>query len=1070
MALASKQTAQYQSHPNGGQHCQICTMFRSPHSCTAVAGEISPQGYCRYFEKRKDMPLIKSGSKAAVGKNIAEMEAAGHPRNQAIAAAMDTARRYRADGGAAVAGPAPLAGGPSFIKALMARLSRGKGAPKLGEELEGLVAKGGSNNPAARAIERSPPDKVGPPGIPSPVGRPDYNTMGLDPLTLRQIEEAKARALGQEQLYGMYTHNKAENIPDIFFKDPQTAAGDRARNFWLGLEKFDDMQKPPPGYKLNAAGGTVRGYGPGGLVGDETKDILGPESHAPMLHPDMPMNWDSPVASEIKPPSAKEVADFLNKLTEDRGGETRQERAMNLSKRVTDAPTLKDALAVPGSVTTEALGLPSVARGAEKIANPESDKWDRLQGAGQVALGALPTLGYFGRTAPIAEKLAGTSLRSTGLSLGATDAPRQLADTFFGSKAQAAETGQQQKRPDYVPAAPPMKPEPPYAGDMRSPLETRQIQTDLKKEGFYQGKIDGEDKGGTRGAEKAKHDAALKDWQKAMEAYEDREVKRRTLHEQGEQRYSQETKDTKDAGERAQGIKDFEAAKGLPENQPSNPLMGYAYGVPAGLAASALMSYFGFRRPMGTAMKDANKLLANPKGRGGTEERIADQAAKINTFYTKGGAKEPPFIPNPGEVPAVQPNPAAMGSGTKDLYPQPTTGKEWKAQGLMAGSWPLESVLPSYYAYKATNRMEEAEKAVQAKPDKINIANYLDARKEAASWETAANVLRSMGLSQAAGTKISTMSRPNYTPDVTEAERRRFATDRAITQKKADVKQYESDARAAKKAQRAQEAAKAAAKAAKANGPANGGVPPVVPAIAAGSLLASPPGERSEPGSPVDQSLPLSPPVDEHSSGGMVNEPLKHHSNYQPRDDEGMFAGGPVFPKTAPSPKIKVPKLKNQGVYANGGIITSALRAAARYATGGRVGVGPLKSQDGGRTDTLPLNVPSGAFVLPADFISSIGENNTDAGQKAWQQVEKQVVARHYGANAGAATKHMAAGGSSPKVPIMAAGGEYVVAPEVVAAFGGGNVDAGHKKLEKMVTDERQRHIRKLASLPAPQR
>ncbi|MDE2096498.1 MAG: hypothetical protein KGL39_04570 [Patescibacteria group bacterium] len=48
------------------------------------------------------MPLIKSSSKKAIGKNIAEMEASGHPRAQSIAAALDTARRakqHRAIGG-----------------------------------------------------------------------------------------------------------------------------------------------------------------------------------------------------------------------------------------------------------------------------------------------------------------------------------------------------------------------------------------------------------------------------------------------------------------------------------------------------------------------------------------------------------------------------------------------------------------------------------------------------------------------------------------------------------------------------------------------------------------------------------------------------------------------------------------------------------------------------------------------------------------------------------------------------------------------------------------------------------
>lgn len=39
------------------------------------------------------MPLEKGKSKAAIGRNIAEMEAAGHPRKQSIAAALGEARK-----------------------------------------------------------------------------------------------------------------------------------------------------------------------------------------------------------------------------------------------------------------------------------------------------------------------------------------------------------------------------------------------------------------------------------------------------------------------------------------------------------------------------------------------------------------------------------------------------------------------------------------------------------------------------------------------------------------------------------------------------------------------------------------------------------------------------------------------------------------------------------------------------------------------------------------------------------------------------------------------------------------
>jgi len=39
------------------------------------------------------MPLIKSKSKKAIGKNISEMEKSGHPKKQAIAAALNVARK-----------------------------------------------------------------------------------------------------------------------------------------------------------------------------------------------------------------------------------------------------------------------------------------------------------------------------------------------------------------------------------------------------------------------------------------------------------------------------------------------------------------------------------------------------------------------------------------------------------------------------------------------------------------------------------------------------------------------------------------------------------------------------------------------------------------------------------------------------------------------------------------------------------------------------------------------------------------------------------------------------------------
>jgi len=49
-----KKTARYQTHPRGIAFCARCSMFRSPHACTKVAGDISPRGWSKFFEWKDD--------------------------------------------------------------------------------------------------------------------------------------------------------------------------------------------------------------------------------------------------------------------------------------------------------------------------------------------------------------------------------------------------------------------------------------------------------------------------------------------------------------------------------------------------------------------------------------------------------------------------------------------------------------------------------------------------------------------------------------------------------------------------------------------------------------------------------------------------------------------------------------------------------------------------------------------------------------------------------------------------------------------------------------------------------
>ena len=55
-------------------------------------------------------------------------------------------------------------------------------------------------------------------------------------------------------------------------------------------------------------------------------------------------------------------------------------------------------------------------------------------------------------------------------------------------------------------------------------------------------------------------------------------------------------------------------------------------------------------------------------------------------------------------------------------------------------------------------------------------------------------------------------------------------------------------------------------------------------------------------------------------------------------------------------------------------------------------------------------------------------------------------------------------------VPIVAAGGEYVVHPDHVRELGGGDLDMGHRVLDEFVKRVRKENIKTLKKLPGPRR
>jgi len=138
-----------------------------------------------------------------------------------------------------------------------------------------------------------------------------------------------------------------------------------------------------------------------------------------------------------------------------------------------------------------------------------------------------------------------------------------------------------------------------------------------------------------------------------------------------------------------------------------------------------------------------------------------------------------------------------------------------------------------------------------------------------------------------------------------------------------------------------------------------------------------------------------------------------------------------------------------------------------------KIHVGPIRSPVAGRTDHLPMHVHSGSYVIPADIISAMGEGNTEAGFKVANTIFTPMtdMSGMPGADAQLGLPGKAEGGSiGPPVPIVAAGGEYVIHPKDVTRMGGGDIDRGHRELDSFVKLMRAKTVQTLRKLPGPKK
>jgi len=150
-----------------------------------------------------------------------------------------------------------------------------------------------------------------------------------------------------------------------------------------------------------------------------------------------------------------------------------------------------------------------------------------------------------------------------------------------------------------------------------------------------------------------------------------------------------------------------------------------------------------------------------------------------------------------------------------------------------------------------------------------------------------------------------------------------------------------------------------------------------------------------------------------------------------------------------------------------------------------KIHVGAIHSSVAGRTDHLPVHVWSGSYVIPADIISALGEGNTMSGFKVAEQIFETPSymkgtpgVSSFGGDIGAKSlpnmpEKRADGGSVDEqeaVPVVLAGGEYVIHPRSVARIGRGDLNRGHSVLDNFVKAMRAKTVQTLRNLPGPKR
>jgi hypothetical protein len=165
----------------------------------------------------------------------------------------------------------------------------------------------------------------------------------------------------------------------------------------------------------------------------------------------------------------------------------------------------------------------------------------------------------------------------------------------------------------------------------------------------------------------------------------------------------------------------------------------------------------------------------------------------------------------------------------------------------------------------------------------------------------------------------------------------------------------------------------------------------------------------------------------------------------------------------------------HQGGYARGGVLPQVPWFERRNAYEMQHDHGLFHSAVPGRTDRINASVPAGSYVIPADVVSGLGEGNTLAGANVLHRMMATgpygtPLSRGRGRNLPAPRMRPPRFERGGRVPIVAAGGEFLVHPDVVKRIGKGDLTRGHEALDAFVKRIRARTASTLRKLPGPKK